>query len=425
MRLRRRSTALGAVVAAVVSLPLVVTIAADAATDALLSKGRPATASSAESARFAPGKAVDGSGGTRWASAAGAGTQWLRIDLGGLRPVNRVRIVWETAYAKAYQVQVSTDGATWGNLYSTRSGNGGTDDLTRLAGVGRYLRVLTTQRGTSYGYSLWEMQVYGTGRGADPVLTAPVPTPPAVTPTPTSSPSAPSDTAGLDNPTKKDLAMQLVASAENATVKWKDQYDYIEDIGDGRGYTGGIIGFCSGTNDMLAAVAEYVRRKPSNVLVGYLAALREVNGSDSHEGLDPGFTEAWRTAAEDPDFQQVQRDERDRIYFDPAVAQGKADGLRALGQFIYYDAAVMHGANGMRNIRSAALRVAKPPAQGGDEVTYLNAYLDARVAAMRAEPAHADTSRVDTAQRVFLQTSNLDLTMPLRWKVYGEPYVVG
>jgi chitosanase len=438
MRLRRRSIALGAVVTAVVSTPLVVTMTADAGTDVLLSRGRPVVASSAESSRYAAAKAVDGAGSTRWASAAGAGSQWLRIDLGALQPVNRVRLVWEAAYAKAYQVQTSVDGATWGNLYATRSGNGGTDDLTRLVGIGRYLRVLTTQRGTGYGYSLWEVQVYGSGRAVAPTPTVPAAAPsptgsPAATtsPTATASPSVPSSvaptavpTAGLDDPVKKDIAMQLVTSAENSTLNWRGQYGYIEDLGDGRGYTAGIIGFCSGTSDMLAAVSEYTRRSPSNVLVSYLPALRRVNGSDSHDGLDPGFPAAWREAAADPLFQQVQQDERDRIYFDPSVRLAKADGLRALGQFVYYDAAVMHGTNGMGAIRAAALRVAKSPTLGGDEVAYLEAFLDARAQEMRTESAHLDTTRVDNAQRAFLQASNLDLNTPLSWDVYGDSYLI-
>ena len=43
----------------------------------------------------------------------------------------------------------------------------------------------------------------------------------------------------LTDPHKKDIAMQLVSSAENSTLDWKAQYGYIEDIGDGRGYTAG------------------------------------------------------------------------------------------------------------------------------------------------------------------------------------------
>ncbi|MFI5688001.1 chitosanase [Streptomyces sp. NPDC051636] len=234
---------------------------------------------------------------------------------------------------------------------------------------------------------------------------------------------------GLDDPAKKEIAMKLVSSAENSSLDWKAQYKYIEDIGDGRGYTAGIIGFCSGTGDMLDLVQLYTDRKPGNVLAHYLPALRSVDGTDSHDGLDPNFPRDWRRAAQDTAFQQAQNDERDRVYFNPAAKQGKADGLRALGQFTYYDAIVMHGdgddPTSFRNIRKRALRSAKPPAQGGDETTYLNAFLDARVWAMKQEEAHSDTSRVDTEQRVFLRKGNLDLHPPLDWKVYGDSYHIG
>jgi len=42
---------------------------------------------------------------------------------------------------------------------------------------------------------------------------------------------------------EKEIAMELVGSAENSSLDWRAQYGYIEDIHDGRGYTGGIIGF--------------------------------------------------------------------------------------------------------------------------------------------------------------------------------------
>lgn len=246
---------------------------------------------------------------------------------------------------------------------------------------------------------------------------------------PQSAVAAATAAPGLDDPAKKEIAMKLVSSAENSSLDWKAQYKYIEDIGDGRGYTAGIIGFCSGTGDMLDLVELYADRKPGNVLAGYLPALRRVDGTDSHSGLDPNFSDDWRKAARDSVFQQAQNDERDRVYFNPAVRQGKTDGLRALGQFAYYDAIVMHGDGGdatsFSSIRRRALRSAKPPAQGGNETTYLDAFLDARVWAMKQEEAHSDTSRVDTAQRVFLRRGNLDLNPPLDWKVYGDSYHIG
>ncbi|MER5639804.1 chitosanase [Kitasatospora sp. NPDC002227] len=233
---------------------------------------------------------------------------------------------------------------------------------------------------------------------------------------------------GLDDPHKKEIAMELVSSAENSSLDWKAQYKYIEDIGDGRGYTAGIIGFCSGTGDMLDLVQHYTDLKPGNVLAKYLPALKKVNGSASHSGLGTPFTKDWATAAKDTVFQQAQNDERDRVYFDPAVKQAKADGLRALGQFAYYDAIVMHGpgtdSDSFGGIRAAAMKKAKTPAQGGDEATYIKAFLDARKVVMKKEEAHSDTSRVDTEQLVFLNARNFDLNPPLKWKVYGDPYSI-
>jgi chitosanase len=247
------------------------------------------------------------------------------------------------------------------------------------------------------------------------------------------APASAPDTAavaaiGLDDPAKKEIAMKLVSSAENSSLNWKAQFSYIEDIGDGRGYTAGIIGFCSGTHDMLELVEYYTQQKPGNVLAKYLPALRKVDGSDSHSGLDPNYTKDWKTAAKDKAFQDAQEHERDRVYFNPAVSQGKTDGVGVLGQFTYYDAIVMHGdgddSTSFRNIRKRALGKAKPPAQGGDETTWLNAFLDARVWAMKQEEAHSDTSRVDTEQRVFLKNKNFDLHTPLKWKVYGDSFSI-
>ncbi|NUS84720.1 MAG: chitosanase [Streptomyces sp.] len=232
----------------------------------------------------------------------------------------------------------------------------------------------------------------------------------------------------LDDPAKKEIAMKLVSSAENSSLDWRAQFKYIEDIDDGRGYTAGIIGFCSGTGDMLELVEYYTQVKPGNVLAKYLPALRDVDGSDSHDGLDPNFTKDWKKAAEDKAFQDAQEHERDRVYFNPSVNQGKADGIGTLGQFIYYDAIVMHGPGDSKysfgGIRKTAMSKAKTPAQGGDEKTYLNAFLDARKKAMQSEEAHSDTSRVDTEQRKFLNEGNLGLEPPLKWKVYGDPFEI-
>ncbi|GHF91194.1 hypothetical protein GCM10018790_80400 [Kitasatospora xanthocidica] len=130
--------------------------AADCGTDNA-ARGRPATASSAESAGTPAASAVDGDPGTRWSSAF-SDPQWLQVDLGAVRQVCRAVLTWETAYGRSYRIEVSDDGAAWRTLYSTDSGAGGTETVP-LAGSGRYVRLTGLARATAWGYSLWEFQV--------------------------------------------------------------------------------------------------------------------------------------------------------------------------------------------------------------------------------------------------------------------------
>lgn len=233
---------------------------------------------------------------------------------------------------------------------------------------------------------------------------------------------------GLAAPGTKELAQRIVASAEHSTLDWRGSYGLVEDIGDGCGYTAGIIGFCTATHDLLGLVEHYTRDHPDNGLARYLPALRAVDGTDSHEGLDPGFPAAWRAEARLPAFRRAQERERDEVYFEPAVRLAKLDGLGTLGQFVYYDAMVFHGpgidGDGFYVLRERALERARTPARGGDERTYLDAFLDVRRAAMKERHSTLDTSRIDTAQRRWLDAGNLELRTPLSWQVYGESYRV-
>lgn len=220
------------------------------------------------------------------------------------------------------------------------------------------------------------------------------------------------------------IVFALVSSAENSSIKFAEQYSYIEDIGDGRGFTAGIIGFTSGTGDMLDVVRRYAKLLPENDLKRFIPALEKVNGTDSHEGLD-GFETAWKAACKRPEMRAAQDEILDEQYMRPALAYSKKDGLGALGQYIYYDALVMHGSGNsvdcFEAIRNSALSAASPPSKGGSEVDYLNAFLDARIPVMRSEEAHSDLSRID-AQRGFLKDGNLTFSLPLEWVMYGDRF---
>ena len=85
---------------------LAVTPGRASAAGALLSQGRPATASSTENATFPASNAVDGNAGTRWSSAF-ADPQWVQVDLGATATIDQVTLNWEAAFARSFQIQVA------------------------------------------------------------------------------------------------------------------------------------------------------------------------------------------------------------------------------------------------------------------------------------------------------------------------------
>jgi hypothetical protein len=166
----------------------VASAATTSSADVLLSQGRPATASSIEDSRLSAALADDAKTTTRWSSDS-SDAQWIKIDLGTVSQIHHVKLQWETAYASGYQVQTSANGTKWTSVYSTTTGNGGIDDLTGLKASGRYIRINGTKRATTWGYSLWNFQVYGTTAAA-PAIPAPPRTTPPTTPSTTPAPDS-------------------------------------------------------------------------------------------------------------------------------------------------------------------------------------------------------------------------------------------
>ena len=80
-----------------------------------------------------------------------------------------VRLRWEAAYASHFQIQISDDRTTWATVVDEQNGSGGIEEYAVEANA-RYLKILGLQRGTGYGYSLYEVEVYDLGvdcQGAD------------------------------------------------------------------------------------------------------------------------------------------------------------------------------------------------------------------------------------------------------------------
>jgi glucose/arabinose dehydrogenase len=118
-----------------------------------------ASASSVEKGTFVASYGNDGLATTRWSSSF-ANDQWWQVDLGAATQVGRVRIVWEAAYASAYDIQTSTDGTTFTTAASVTGTGAGARETTFTARSARWVRVLCRTRATPYGCSFWAAEVY-------------------------------------------------------------------------------------------------------------------------------------------------------------------------------------------------------------------------------------------------------------------------
>jgi len=128
-----------------------------------LAVGKTATASSASgvnaAAAVTTATTYQNYTATRWESDA-SDPQWIMVDLGALATINRVILKWYTDYAKAFQIQVSTNSTTWTDVYSTTKGASySVTDVAFNATSARYVRMNGTQRGAENGYSLFAFMV--------------------------------------------------------------------------------------------------------------------------------------------------------------------------------------------------------------------------------------------------------------------------
>jgi hypothetical protein len=124
--------------------------------------------------QYPPAQAIDGKFTTRWASQQMVDPQFLQLDYGAPVHISDVQILWESACAKDYTIDVSNDATNWTTIKTVVGNTIGSNpmptgwmgtgfvDLTGLSGVGRYMRMNGTVRCTAlYGYSIWEIRAFG------------------------------------------------------------------------------------------------------------------------------------------------------------------------------------------------------------------------------------------------------------------------
>lgn len=132
--------------------------------DVNLALHKPTVASSGSAGTLA----TDGDMSTRWESQWKNDDETLTVDLQGIYKVNKVKVDWENAAASSYDIQTSTDGHTW-KTSATATATGGGWVTTALDNVNtRFLRLQGKGRLLeAYGYSLFELEVYGSQKVSD------------------------------------------------------------------------------------------------------------------------------------------------------------------------------------------------------------------------------------------------------------------
>ncbi|HVX51267.1 MAG TPA: discoidin domain-containing protein, partial [Chitinophagaceae bacterium] len=133
-----------------------------------LALNQTAYASSVESGAYPVGYAIDGKLSTRWSSQF-SDPQYIAVDLYQQYDLCKVVLKWETALGEEFKIQISNDFTNWTDVAHITGNTSFTNEIY-IGGKARYVRMYGIKRGTPYGYSLYEMQVFG-----KPPVTCPKP----------------------------------------------------------------------------------------------------------------------------------------------------------------------------------------------------------------------------------------------------------
>ena len=219
---------------------------------------------------------------------------------------------------------------------------------------------------------------------------------------------------------QNDTILSLVSIAENDSTSWWNQYSYCEDIKDGRGFTAGFYGFCSGTGDMLMVFEALAKINPTHPLVKYIPALKQVNGTASHNGLT-NLPQDCKTF-NDTDYQKAQWEICSQLYWNPAMQFAQSNGLvLPITKGELYDTIINFG-----DLTTLAPHVkSKTPSQGGDEITWLQDFLNVKQQWITNVDKSLDSGQPDRCilWRNILNSGNTLLKRPLKnLTCYGDTF---
>ncbi|KAJ2396498.1 hypothetical protein GGI05_001087 [Coemansia sp. RSA 2603] len=141
------------------------------------------------------------------------------------------------------------------------------------------------------------------------------------------------------------MTLKITNIYENGDTDF--HYDYCENLGDGRGFTAGIAGFCSGTGDGWDVIQEYHRLTGGNDDFSSMDSNLQKyadSSSDSTSGIE-NYCKVWENLGKnDANFRKAQDTIRDKLYVAPAADYANQLGLKfSITQGQLYDTGIEHG----------------------------------------------------------------------------------
>ncbi len=88
------------------------------------------------------------------------GKQFVRMDLGSVQPITKLKLKWQTSYAKDYTIQVSDDDVTYTTIEEVVNSDGNLDSSMYTGLSARYMKLLFNKKATQFGFSIYEMSLY-------------------------------------------------------------------------------------------------------------------------------------------------------------------------------------------------------------------------------------------------------------------------
>jgi chitosanase len=222
------------------------------------------------------------------------------------------------------------------------------------------------------------------------------------------------------DPDSAALAARIKAISNVFEVgKPQADYRYVEDLGDGRGYTVTNYGFCTATGEVAELISLYAALVPDTPLKRYLALIPPAVDT---AGTPRGFAADWRREVDTGRLAAVCDEEADRLFYQPAMKAATAAGIHsAIGRLVFYDTLLQHGEgddpDSFSAIFAAALkRVGESGAAREDDL--IRAFLEIRKEVL-LDPSESDTrhawrqsvSRVDAL--LNLLNTNPGLVAPV------------